>query len=203
MANTYFGIDISLYNTITDWSLLSSSINFCYVKASQGRTEKSGSDSPLTPFTDRAASQNVAQANVHRIRTGAYHVLTARTVQESRTEAKFFINFLNNHRSSLSLAPAIDVESVHLPTNTTALTNVVDNFIQVMKSNGYDPIIYTSPNWLKTRFSLLRGSKLWLAKWGKTMPSPKDFPSFYLWQYGTVNLPGVKGEVDANIMVSN
>lgn len=198
-----FGIDIHKFTEVTNWASVAAHVDFCYVKASQGRVESAPDDSPLVPFTDSKAHSNVVNSQKAGIKTGAYHLLTATSVVEARTEAKFFINFLNNHRSYLTLPPVVDLESVHLPSNKTVFSNIYSNFMQVMRSNGYTPWFYTNESWIKTRFSAEPTDGLWLAKWGNKMPSKAERSNLKIWQYGTVAVPGIKSPVDANIMVSN
>lgn len=196
------GIDVSIYQGDINWAQVKTDgIDFAMIKATQGR---SVSNPSLRNFTDSKFEQNIVNANRWGIRIGVYHYLTAQTVPEAMEEAELFLSVIEPYRSIIDLYAAVDVEDdIYLPKDKTLLTQIVYAFCSRVQAEGYDPIIYTNPNYLTYRLNDVSKYPLWLALWrSKTIvPTVKQYPSMRMWQWGKEAVDGINGKVDANFMI--
>ncbi len=195
------GIDVSVYQGDISWAKVKvEGIDFAMIKATQGRSETQS----YRDFSDSKFAQNIVGAHRYGIRIGVWHYLTAKTVSEALHEAEFFLSVIEPYRSIIDLYAAVDVESWHLPTDKTLLTQIVYTFCSRVQSAGYDPLIYTNPDWLKNRLNDISAYPLWLALWRDkdNVPTVKQYPNLRIWQWGGEAVDGIDGgKVDANFMI--
>lgn len=195
------GIDVSTHQGVINWAQVKTDgIDFAMVKATQGRSVTG----TYRDFTDSKFVQNITGAHRWGIRCGVYHYLTAQTVPEAMAEAEYFLSVIEPYRSIIDLYAAVDVEDdIYLPKDKTLLTQIVYTFCSRVQAAGYDPIIYTNPNYLKYRLNDVSKYPLWLALWrSKTnVPTVKQYPSMRMWQWGKEVVDGINGKVDANFMI--
>lgn len=196
------GIDVWKGQGDIQWAKVKADgIDFAMIKASQGRERKNPS---VRNFPDPKFSKNIVDAHRWGIRCGVYHYLTAQTVPEAMEEAELFLSVIEPYRSIIDLYAAVDVEEEkYLPKDKTLLTQIVYAFCSRVQAAGYDPIIYTNPNYLKYRLNDVSKYPLWLALWrSKTnVPTVKQYPSMRIWQWGSEAVDGINGKVDANFMI--
>ena len=195
------GIDVSVFQSGINWQKVKADgIGFAMIKATQGRSEQNAS---MRLFTDSYFIRNMLGAGKSGIEIGVYHYLTAQTVGEAIEEADYFLSVIEPYRHAINLYAAVDVESIYLPNNKTQLTQIVNAFCKKVVANGYTPIVYTNPNFLKNRLNDIGIWKLWLALWRdkKNVPKKDDYPSLTLWQWGSESVDGIGGTVDANFMI--
>lgn len=196
------GIDVSVFQSGINWEKVKADgIGFAMIKATQGRSEQNAS---MRLFTDSYFIRNMLGAGKAGIEIGVYHYLTAQTVGEAIEEADYFLSVIAPYRNAINLYAAVDVESIYLPNNKTQLTQIVHAFCKKVMANGYTPIVYTNPNFLKNRLNDIGIWKLWLALWRdkKNVPSKDDYPSLTLWQWGSEAVDGIGGMVDANFEIT-
>ena len=195
------GIDVSTHQGVINWAQVKTDgIDFAMIKATQGRSVTG----TYRDFTDSKFVQNITGAHRWGIRCGVYHYLTAQTVPEAMEEAELFISVIEPYRSIISLYAAVDVEEdKYLPKDKTLLTQIVYAFCSRVQAAGYDPIIYTNPNYLTHRLNDVSKYPLWLALWrSKTnVPTIKQYPALRIWQWGSEAVDGIADEVDANFMI--
>ena len=196
------GIDVSTYQGKVNWmDVRSTGIDFAMIKATQGRSETG----TYRDFTDSTFTANITGAHSVGIRCGVYHYLTAQTVAEAIKEAEYFISVIEPFRDIISLYAAVDVESSkYLPNDKTLLTQIVFAFCARVEAAGYDPMIYTNPDWMRNRLNDISAYPLWLALWRdrENVPTVKQFPSLRIWQWGTEAVRGITGKPDANFMIA-
>lgn len=195
------GIDVSTHQGIINWAQVKADgIDFAMIKATQGRSVTG----TYRDFTDSKFVMNITGAHRCGIRCGVYHYLTAQTVVESMHEAEYFLSVIEPYRSIIDLYAAVDVEEdKYLPKDKTLLTQIVYAFCSRVQAAGYDPIIYTNPNYLTYRLNDVSKYPLWLALWrSKTkVPTVEQYPSIRMWQWGKEDVDGINGKVDANFMI--
>lgn len=194
------GIDVSTYQGDIDWARVKADgIDFAIIKATQGRSETG----TYRNFTDSQFTKNIVGAHRFGIRVGVYHYLTAQTVSEAMEEADLFLSAVAPYRNIIDLWAVVDVESKHLPTNRTLLTQIVNTFCSKVNSAGYRPMVYTNPDFIKNRLTDISYWDLWLALWRvKTLvPKVADYPNLKIWQWGAETVDGIKGKTDANFMI--
>lgn len=197
------GIDVSTFQKAVDWAKVEASgISFAIIKATQGRSETTPS---LYLFTDSRFKANIVNAAKSGIECGVYHYLTATTVEGAREEAEYFLKTIKPYKKYINLYAVVDVESKYLPTDKTLLTQIVNLFCIIVKQAGYDPMIYTNPNFLTYRLNGIFTWKLWLALWrSKTnVPAVDQYPNLTLWQWGGEPVSGITtGNVDSNLEIT-
>lgn len=196
------GIDVWKGQGDIQWAKVKADgIDFAIIKASQGRERKNPS---VRNFPDPKFSENIVGAHRCGIRCGVYHYLTAQTVPEAMEEAELFLSVIEPYRSIIDLYAAVDVEEdEYLPRDKTLLTQIVYTFCSRVQAAGYDPIIYTNPNYLTYRLNDVSKYPLWLALWrNKTIvPTVQQHPNLRIWQWGSEAVDGINGNVDANYMI--
>jgi hypothetical protein len=64
---------------------------------------------------------------------------------------------------------------------------------------GYEPIVYTNPDWLRNRLGDLSDYFLWLALWRSKHLKPVGYDNMEIWQWGASKVNGIAGKVDTNI----
>ena len=196
------GIDVCTYQKTVDWAKVKASgVSFAMVKATQGRSE---ANSSLYLFTDGQFKRNIVEASNAGLRCGVYHYLTATTVADAEKEAKYFLNVIAPYQKYINLYAAVDVESVYLPQDKLLLSQIVNTFCKLVKAAGYEPVLYTNPDYLKTRLNDMSDWKLWLALWRNknNVPTVKQYPKLVMWQWGAETVDGItSGKVDADFEI--
>jgi lysozyme len=196
-ANKLFGVDVSVWQGTIDWAMArADGVDFAMIKATQGLTEQANSN--LYLFTDSYFIANMIKAVYTGVKCGVYHYLTATNVSEAQIEADYFINSIESYRRSITLYAAVDVESKHLPKDKNLLTEIVHVFCGYVKSKGYEPIVYTNPDFLRYRLNDISKWKLWLALWRDNTNVPSGYGDMKIWQWGKSKVNGINGKVDSN-----
>lgn len=138
------------------------------------------------------------------MRIGVYHLLTAKTVSEALEEAAYFLSVIAPYRGNVDLYAAVDVESKYLPGDRQLLTQIVHTFCARVQAEGYEPMVYTNHDWLRNRLGNIDMWPLWLALWRNkaNVPQTEDYPNIRIWQWGTEDVDGIAGGVDANFMIA-
>lgn len=197
------GIDVSTFQKAVDWAnVKADGVTFAMVKATQGRSESNPS---LYLFTDSRFKANIVNADKNGIECGVYHYLTATTVAGAKEEAAYFLKTIEPYKQNIKLYAAVDVESPYLPNDKTLLTQIVNVFCTLVKQAGYDPMVYTNPNFLTYRLNSVATWKLWLALWRNkdNVPTTKQYPNLAIWQWGGEPVKGITtGNVDANFEIT-
>ncbi len=195
------GIDVSTHQGTIDWDeVAGAGLSFAIIKATQGWSEKTAG---LRNFTDSKFKRNITEAHRIGLRVGVYHYLTAQTVGEAMEEAEYFLSVIEPYKPIIDLWAVVDVESKYLPRDKTLLTQIVNTFCSRVVSAGFEPMIYTNPDYLKHRLNDISYWPLWLALWRKktNVPTVKDYPAMKLWQWGSEAIAGISGNVDANFAI--
>lgn len=194
------GIDVSIYQGAIDWAKVKKSgVKFAMIKISQGKAY-----SYSYPFCDEKYRENIEGAFNAGLGVGAYHYLCAQTVEEAISEAEFFLQAIKPYRSSITYYAAVDVEDEHyLPKNKRLLTDIVNAFCDTIKSNGFEPMVYTNPDYLTYRLNDVSRWKLWLAMWRNVnnVPSESDYPNLTLWQYDADSVSGISTLCDVDLEI--
>ncbi len=190
------GVDVSVFQGNINWQTVRHSGNsFAIIKATQGH---SVSNSKLFCFTDSKFKTNIVGASKAGLEIGVYHYFTAQSDDEVVAEANHFINTIKPYKHLIKLWAAVDVED---PTycgklDKATLTNRVRKFMSIVKSAGFETMLYTNPNYIQYKFihNAFDRDNIWLAHWG--VSKPFAVKNMKIWQYGTVTIGGVK--FDAN-----
>lgn len=202
------GIDVYVGDGKIDWAQVKADgVDFAMIKASQGYPLRG---TPKRPFTDRNFSRNLEEATAAGIKCGVYHYLMAKTPEDAKAEANYFIQTLEPYRNLLSFPACVDMENDlakrYLSAEKTLNTEILTAFLQELKSAGLKPMIYLNPNFIRYLLDFERLSEydIWLAYY----TTEKNFISFVnelknpsqikIWQYGSRSVDGIADLTDGN-----
>lgn len=194
----WIGIDVSRYQGAIDFERVKASgVDFVLLRSSIG----DGSDN-VTGEDIRFAA-NYREAKKAGLMVGAYHYLRGSTVEEARTEARFFVKTISPYE--LDFPAVLDFED---PWQQDYLTNeertaMALAFMREVEKAGYYPMLYTNTNWAENYLDMNRLKKyeLWLAEWH---PKPTYNGAFGIWQYTAYGgVSGIEGDVDLDICTKN
>lgn len=194
------GIDVSTLQGLISWTRVKADgVDFAMIKATQGRGE-GASTRHLRVFTDSKFATNIRAAHNAGLKCGVYHYFTATTDAEAEYEAEYFVEAIKPYKQYIDLWAAVDVESEPYlgKVGKTKLTSATKTFMDCVKKQGFKPMLYTNPNYLKYRFTpnAFKYDDIWLAHWG--VQKPMSVPNTQIWQYGLGRVNGISANVDMN-----
>ncbi len=187
------GIDVSRWNGDINWTKVKSSgIEFVMIKAASGSNKG-------TYSLDPKFKTNIVGAYNAGLKVGVYLYSYAQSVAGVLGEAKFFVEQITPYKKYITYPAVYDLEDasqIYLGKRT--LTEMVRTFCNYVRDNGFTPMLYSNPNWLKNYIdSLSIGVPVWLAQWAS---KPTWNGDFTMWQYSSKgSVPGISGNVDMNI----
>lgn len=195
------GIDVSVDQGRIDWEKVrADGVDFAVVKATQGRGE--GALTRLLPrFTVSTFKANVLGAAAAGLDVSVYHYFTGDTTERAISEADYFLDAIEPYHDKISGYAAVDVESKPYLSGLTParLAAAVEAFVQRVYQRGFQPLIYTNPDFLvyKLPASFRNDHDIWLAHWGVSRPF--QVPYLQMWQYGAGYVDGIRGLVDLDV----
>lgn len=183
------GIDVSKYQGDINWKKVArDNVKFAIIRASYGTTN------------DPKFVTNAKEAHANGLGVGAYHYATFTDTASMRKEAAHFISRLK--KVNITYPVVLDLESAtHKKMKKSTLTNLAIQFMEIVKAEGYDVMLYSYQNFIKDHLDVakLSGYDLWVANY---LEQPTSF-NHKMWQhtsYGVVS--GISGRVDINIAYS-
>lgn len=188
-----YGIDVSEYNTVTDWKkVYDSGVRFVMLRAGY-RGSISGDI-----VIDKNFSENATLANRAGLDVGVYFFSQAINEKEAVEEASAIYEVCKEKNICYPICIRIDqagglgrADSLE----RDARTKVAQAFLETVKNFGYDPCVYASSNWLKTNLDMkkLSNYRVWMAQFNA---NPAEDMYYDMWQYSSKGkVPGVEGEV--------
>ena len=209
-SNIYFGIDVSSHQGNINWEAVSKTgIDFAIIRLGYG-------DNLTNPNQDdKQFYNNINGATKYNIPYGVYlysyasrvHGPTAVNVDSKSSDSEAYhalrlLNSLNtDQKRNLKLPVYIDMED-----NSTVyvgkpiLTDIANNFCNIISGNGYKCGIYANKNWLNNYLDsnyLSSRYDIWLAHYTEAT----DYLGIYqIWQYSSAGrLSGIaSNSVDLN-----
>lgn len=184
---TYEGIDVSEWQGEINWENVSrAGIKVAYIRASEGNN-----------YIDPYAIINFNGAKANGIKTGFYHYLTARTVEEARDEAEFFVSNIKGLNIDCRLA--MDFEDFG-DLSIDEINEISRTFLkEVEELSGKEVIIYSDAyNALRTFSTELAAEyPIWVADYGVQEPSNGNWSTWEGFQYTDEGIvSGISGYVD-------
>lgn len=182
------GIDVSHWaGKINFEKVRKHGIHIVYIKATQG-----------TNYVDSDFERNYREALREDLAIGFYHYVTARTEQEAREEARFFVSHIRDKKQQVR--PAMDFESFGNLT-TEEIRELSLLFLSTLeKETGHRPVLYSDSSNASRRFAddRLRKYPLWIADYGVSRPDMENpWRRWSGWQYtDRGRVPGISGHVD-------
>ncbi len=197
-----YGIDVSRWQGDIDWSKVAADgITFAMIKCG-------GGDDGL--YEDRKFKQNIQGALANGIQVGIYFYSGATDAKTAYDEASFCINLIKDYQITYPVAFDWELNSG----DYDEVTQACETFCNVVKSYGYQPMVYSNRNRWYSSFDgekLAGKFKVWMAcYWSEYYYTSTrwaygdDLASFKwhydMWQYGvTDTVDGIDGYVDMNI----
>lgn len=128
---------------------------------------------------DSTFAHNFVNAKAAGLKVGAYHYSQAITVAEAKAEAEYLCHILKNYSPTFYVA--IDYEyGKRLNAKTAGKASEVANaFCDVVKANGYTPIIYANTSTLNTKLTKPK-YPIWVAQYSSNCSYKGDKA---MWQY--------------------
>ena len=193
------GIDVSSFQGEIDWdSVKASGVDFAIIRLGyRGMSEG-------LLYTDDYFYNNIDGAISAGIDVGIYFFSQAITVEESREEAQYVIEVLDDYELQYPVffdwEPGTDSidRTNHLYT-LSEINSFATEFCNVIRNSGFIPGIYFNSyqGYLQYDFSLFQDTYLWLAEYDAL---PDFYYYFDIWQYSyTTEISGISVPVDANI----
>ena len=193
------GIDVSHHQGKIDWAQVrASGVEFAIIRAGY-RGQTSGGI-----YEDAYFKTNMKGAISNGIKVGVYFYSTAINETEALEEAAWVVKKIAPY--SVTYPVVYDFEDFNskrcVNVGGAEATRNANTFLNYVKSNGYEPMMYANKNDITKRMSRSSFScKFWLAHY----TSQTDYTgNVNMWQYtskGTV--PGISGWVDMNIAYFN
>ncbi len=183
----YEGIDVSSYQGEIDFKRVKEDgIEVVYIKATEGTTY-------IDPYLER----NYQKAKENGIKVGLYHYVTARSEEQAKREARFFVSKASGKNLDCKLA--MDFERFGSLTKSE-INRIGLVFLQeVERLSGKQAILYSNAY---TASNIWEGENtnypLWVAEYGVERPvNSGTWDSWAGWQYTDVGeVRGINGYVD-------
>ena len=185
----YQGIDVSGYQgNINFREVKEVGIDIVYIKSSEGSN-----------YIDSHFERNYEQARANGLKIGFYHYVTARTEEQARRQAQFFVSVISGKVADCKLA--MDFESFG-SLSREEINRIGLVFLQTVEQlSGKEVILYSNAYTANTIWrGELTNYPLWVAQYGVNEPQNNGtWDSWAGWQYtdmGEVN--GISTYVDRN-----
>lgn len=191
---TKIGIDISKWQKDIDFSKIKESgVEFVIIRVGGTR----GINGEY--FLDESFLKNISEAKKYDIPVGLYFYSYANSKKQAKKDAEWLLEQIADY--DIELPIAYDFEDWDNFNNYNVsffeLTEIAKTFMNRIKAAGYEPILYSSKNYLE-RIWLDTGHKTWLAHYSNETDYKGDYFIWQLCNNGRVN--GIEGNVDINIM---
>lgn len=198
------GIDLSKHNRVPDYNALKAEgISFVMIRAGYGG------------IVDARFMQHYTAAKKAGLKIGVYWFCYSINTDDAVEEAEDCLKAIKGLTLDLPVFYDFEYDTERYAKERGVIftpklrTDIICAFCERIKSAGYEPGIYTNPDyWL---YRLVRGRvsdyKLWLAAWRRAdgiadfgTTSPDDLPSRYkdamIWQFGKCSFGGQ--DIDIN-----
>jgi GH25 family lysozyme M1 (1,4-beta-N-acetylmuramidase) len=193
--NRYKGIDVSKWQGEIDWAAVAADgIDFAIIRSGYGKA---------TPDEELAA--NIKGAEENSIPYGLYHYTYAKTPEEAKIEAEFFVNRIRNYSPELPIVLDIE-EPFYKKMSQKQVEIIIDSFMNVLKANGYqNAAVYSNAYFLTNTVDTDRinaAYPIWVASWGNAEKLDAFYDGgYFCWQYSSSGkVAGIEGDVDLNYL---
>lgn len=192
-------VDISTYQgNISFDALKAAGVKYVLIRIGYGRESYQ---------IDNQFMNNYRKAKAAGIPVGGYFFSYADSAADAIVEANNCLSMIKGLQFELPIFYDVELDAIAKLGKRT-VTNVINNFIGVLKQNNYEAGLYTNPNWLKNYMYAdeVKTDNLWLACWSSSKEKP-NYKNLAIWQYGGdtnyidgSTLPGIKGNIDKDVV---
>lgn len=183
----YNGIDVSEWQGDIDFKKVKEAgIEIVYIRAGQGFSYK-----------DAKFERNYEEAKRNGLKVGVYHYMTARSVEDAKLQAKFFVSLISGKQIDCRLA--MDFESFGNLNRNQINEIAVAYMEEVKRLSGKEVVVYSNTYDAKYVFNnKVAEEPLWVAQYG--VNEPQDNGNWRNWigyQYSSSGrISGISGNVD-------
>lgn len=183
----YRGIDVSEWQGDIDFARVKEAgIEVVYIRAGQGFS-----------YEDAQFERNYEQAKRYGFKIGVYHYMTARSVEDARTQAQFFVSLISGKQIDCKLA--MDFESFG-SLNRSQINEIALAYMdEVKRLSGKEVVVYSNTYDATYVFnSEVAREPLWVAQYGVSEPQDNgNWENWVGYQYSsTGRVSGINGNVD-------
>lgn len=183
----YKGMDVSEWQGNIDFrKVRADGIEIVYIRSSQGFS-----------YEDSKFERNYKEAKKYGLKVGVYHYMTARTEEEAREQARFFISVVCKKQIDCKIA--MDFESFG-NLSKKEINKVAIAFLkEVQELCDKEVIVYSNTYAARNIFSEeVAKYPLWVAQYEVSKPSSNGNWKYWQgWQYtSTGRVNGINGNVD-------
>ena len=186
-------IDVSKWEKDIDWKKVKESgIEYAFIRL--GTEKYNTNEMILDPYFE----QNYKEAKANGIKVGVYFYTYAKTIEEVEIRANFIVDNLKDKEIDLGVAYDFECWEVYNSLNLSLhkLNAIKDRFMEIIKDNGYRPILYSSKNYLEKMWDI--DTDVWLAHYTKETTYTGDK---LMWQFSSkARIPGIDAKlVDVSV----
>lgn len=190
----YQGIDVSEWQGDIDFrKVRAAGIEMVYIRSSQGFS-----------YEDSKFERNYTEAKKYGLKVGVYHYVTARTEEEAREQARFFISVVC--KKEIDCKIAMDFESFG-NLSKSEINKVALAFLkEAERLCNKELIVYSNTYTARNIFSgEITKYPLWVAQYEVDNPSSNgNWSTWEGWQYtSTGRVNGISGNVDRDQYTKN
>ena len=183
----YKGIDVSEWQGDIDFARVKEAgIEVIYIRAGQGFS-----------YEDAQFEKNYEQAKRYGFKIGVYHYMTARSIEDARTQAQFFVSLISGKQIDCRLA--MDFESFGSLSRNQINEIALAYMDEVKRLSGKEVVVYSNTYDATYVFnSEVAREPLWVAQYGVSEPQDNGhWDNWVGYQYSsTGRVSGISGNVD-------
>lgn len=172
-SEIYDGIDVSEWQGNIDFAeVKSSGIDIVYIKSSEGNN-----------YIDPYFKTHYTQAKENNLNIGFYHFLTAATVAEAKTQARFFASVVNGLDTDCRLAMDFEVFD---GLSVSEINDISLAFLSELENiTEKEVVIYSDAYNARNTFNSELASKypIWVAEYGTSEPADGNWSTWIGFQY--------------------
>ncbi len=191
-SNNKIGIDISSHQGDIDFSKLKEAgVEFVMIRVGYGYDNQN--------YLDKKFEEYIKAANENDIDVGVYYYSYASSSSEAKKQAKWVLKQIKKYKVTLPVVFDWEEWSNFNEYNLSffGLTSLADDFLSIIKSNGYDGMLYGSKNYLENIWMNPKHD-IWLAQYAKEVSYQGEYKMWQLCENGYVD--GIDGYVDIDIL---
>ena len=194
-SNNKIGIDISSHQGDIDFSKLKEAgVEFVMIRVGYGYDNQN--------YLDKKFEEYIKSANENDIDVGVYYYSYANSSSEAKKQAKWVLKQIKKYKVTLPVVFDWEEWSNFNEYNLSffGLTSLADDFLSIIKSNGYDGMLYGSKNYLENIWMNPKHD-IWLAQYAKEVSYQGEYKMWQLCENGYVD--GIDGYVDIDILTTS
>ena len=191
-SNNKIGIDISSHQGDIDFSKLKEAgVEFVMIRVGYGYDNQN--------YLDKKFEEYIKAANENDIDVGVYYYSYASSSSEAKKQAKWVLKQIKKYKVTLPVVFDWEEWSNFNEYNLSffGLTSLADDFLSIIKSNGYDGMLYGSKNYLENIWMNPKHD-IWLAQYAKEVSYQGEYKMWQLCENGYVD--GIDDYVDIDIL---